>query len=80
MDCVDEKLSTLENARTLPSVASPLVPTSHHIHAIGGIYVAAFLSQVQILVTKRNIYRENINLLESLLNAGMDRFDLNYSH
>ena len=60
MDCVDEKLSTLENARTLPGVASPLVPTSHHIHAIGGIYVAAFLSQVQILVTKRNIYRENI--------------------
>ena len=80
MDRINKKISTLENERTVPSVASPTVPHSIHMHALGGIYVAVLFYQVQMLVTKIYLDREKINLLESRLDVGVASFDLNYNY
>ena len=65
MECINENLSTLKNARIGPHVASPPVPTYLHLHTLGGIGVAALFSQGHMLVTESHLDRESINLLES---------------
>ena len=55
MDCVNGKLSTLENARIGPSVLYPPLPTSIHMQDLGGIDFEDFFSQVQMLIIERNM-------------------------
>ena len=44
------------------------------------MYVAALFSQVQMLVTERQLYNDKINNLASRLNSRMASFNFNYNH
>ena len=50
------------------------------MHTPGGFDYKPLFDQVQALVTKKQLDRDNINPLKSRLNNGTASFDLNFNH